>query len=58
MDNNAYDKLEDRRCIFLRRGQMLLLASAERRSPPHSGLRSLLRRGMPVMGFHVLVFGV
>ena len=33
MDNSSCDKLEDRRDIFLRRGQMFLTASAERRNP-------------------------
>jgi len=32
MDNDSSDKLEDRRDICLRRGQMFLLASAERRN--------------------------
>jgi len=33
MDNSSCDKLEDQRDIFLRRGQMFLMASAERRNP-------------------------
>ena len=32
MDNSLCNKLEDRRDIFLNRGQMVLLASAERRN--------------------------
>ncbi|WP_207637059.1 hypothetical protein [Desulfosporosinus sp. OT] len=39
MDNSACNKLEDRRNIFLRRGQMFLLASAERRNPRFNLLR-------------------